>query len=220
MPPAMRTTWLSSLALLLALGCAGATAGAPDETLPYTAPRQPRDLNLRLQQHFPAEARATGTSGLARVRVALAEDGRVLLVKPIAATEPQFAEACEQMLEDTRWSPARRGQRPVSEVISFQCRFEVRGGPGPGYEAAVRSVVREHAPEIAACHAPVADILEGTVVLEWTTDGDGEVARARITASPIEDESFERCLLEAVRTWRFPPVGHERTSAYPLRFGY
>lgn len=157
--------------------------------------------------------------GEALARVALSENGDVLLVRIETQTDTMFAEACEAMLMETRWRPARRGGRDVAIVVPFRCTFSVATSRRPPMEA-IRDVVREHAPEITICHGPVADILYGEVVVEWLTDREGRVRRARIVTSPIEDASFDECLLTAWRTWQFPESSMQESFVYSLRFGY
>ena len=205
------------LVFVAVVGCGAAQPATTAGEL--TPPVPPRDLDVRLRNHYPPPAIAASMGGEALARVALSETGEVLLVRIQNRTDAMFADACEAMLMDTRWEPARRAGRGVAVVVSFRCTFQVANARRPPMEA-IRDVIREHAPEIAICHGPVADILEGEVVVEWMTDRGGRVQRARIVSSPLEDESFEHCLLTAWRTWHFPESSMEEVVVYSLRFGY
>lgn len=206
------------LVTALALAACGAAEPVPT-TGSLTQPVPPRDLSVRLRNHYPPPAVAAGMGGEALARVALSETGEVLLVRIESRTDTMFADACEAMLRETRWEPARRGGRAIAVVVPFRCTFVVGNARRPPMEE-IRDVIREHAPEIAICHGPIADVLEGEVVVEWLSDRAGRVQRARIVSSPIDDASFERCLLTAWRTWDFPESSMDEVFVYSLRFGY
>lgn len=90
---------------------------------PPSAPR----LDAALEKHYPAEARRTGISGSAVLRVQILHDGRVGVVRRVSETYAGFGDACDRTIKSGVWEPATdRGGRPVATEITYTCRFEVR----------------------------------------------------------------------------------------------
>lgn len=92
-------------------------------------PRQP-DLNLALENNYPARARREGVEGVAVVRIRVEPDGRVRIVRHRSESVAGygFAEACAKTLRDSpAWSqPVDDQGRPVAVLIDYPCRFSVR----------------------------------------------------------------------------------------------
>ncbi len=90
-------------------------------------PRAP-GLDAALEQHYPAEARRSGISGKAVLRVRILPDGRIGKVQRIEETRSGFAEACEKAVRSAAWEPPLdREGAPVATEITYTCRFEIRG---------------------------------------------------------------------------------------------
>jgi periplasmic protein TonB len=90
-------------------------------------PRAP-GLDGTLEQHYPAEARRSGISGKAILRVMILPDGRVGVVRRVEESRGDFAEACEKAVRSSRWEPPiDREGAPVATEITYTCRFEIRG---------------------------------------------------------------------------------------------
>lgn len=93
--------------------------------------RPPAGLDRLLESHYPAEARAQGTTGSARVRLRVDEQGRVVSAT-ITNESPAgvgFGSACRRMLlEGPTWEPALDPAGvPIARVgRDFRCRFELR----------------------------------------------------------------------------------------------
>jgi Ca-activated chloride channel family protein len=87
----------------------------------------------------------------------------------------------------------------------------------------IRRVVRTHAAQIRSCYERVlarVPGLAGKVVVKWTIDGQGHVVDATIAQTQLKNAEVEACLLQTVRTWRFPPpAGTQRVTVnYPFVF--
>ncbi|HVT05841.1 MAG TPA: AgmX/PglI C-terminal domain-containing protein [Polyangia bacterium] len=83
--------------------------------------------------------------------------------------------------------------------------------------AIVHMVARRHVDEVTACgEALFAKATEkapdqsGTVTARFLVAADGQVTRAQVTASTVNDAATEDCIGQSLCTWRFPPLvaGH------------
>ena len=109
---------------------APATASAPPTFVPASslskAPRAP-GLDAALERNYPADARRSGISGRAMLRVAIHADGRVGRVVKVSESFAGFGEACAKTVRDARWEPPLdRDGRAVATEITYVCEFEVR----------------------------------------------------------------------------------------------
>jgi TonB family protein len=87
----------------------------------------------------------------------------------------------------------------------------------------VREVVTAHRDELRSCYERAVletPGLEGSCTLRIVIAGDGSVGTTSLQNSTIRSVSLGRCLLQLVRTWRFPPPTDGKTAAvdYPLGF--
>ncbi|HVY41156.1 MAG TPA: AgmX/PglI C-terminal domain-containing protein [Polyangia bacterium] len=87
--------------------------------------------------------------------------------------------------------------------------------------AIVHMVARRHVDEVTAC----ADALlaktpdrTGTVTTRFLVGADGQVTRAQVTASTVDDADTEDCIGKSLCAWRFPPLvaGHAVAFEYPF----
>ncbi|MEZ5980613.1 MAG: TonB family protein [Planctomycetota bacterium] len=91
------------------------------------APRPPQ-LDRVLERNYPADARRSGMSGTAILSVQILADGSVGVVRRVSQTAQAFGEACERTVRSGPWSPPiDRAGRPVATLITYTCRFEVKG---------------------------------------------------------------------------------------------
>ncbi len=61
---------------------------------------------------------------------------------------------------------------------------------------------------------------EGEVVVDFTIGAQGEVVSSSIKKSDIDNAALKTCMLEKIKTWRFPaPKGAVQVKvSYPFRF--
>ncbi len=92
-----------------------------------------------------------------------------------------------------------RSYESIKEVVTSR-----RGGLDFIYKKALRS----------------NPILKGVVILEFTIAEDGDVTGIRIVSSTVNDLSFEKQILQRIRSWKFPPYpGSGNTVVtYPIKF--
>ena len=85
------------------------------------------------------------------------------------------------------------------------------------------NLIRSHADEVKACYenalATRAD-LRGDLTLFWVIDPGGRVTRCCVAQTTFSDLAVPRCVVERVRTWRFPePIGRGNvTVTFPYVF--
>ncbi len=102
----------------------------------------------------------------------------------------------------------------------------VRVGSGPttvvgGLDKdVIRGVIHRHESEVKFCYESALSrraSLSGKVMVSFLIGPTGDVAGAGVGESTLGDDGFEACLLERVRTWRFPPPagGGEVQVNYP-----
>jgi TonB family protein len=113
-------------------------------------------------------------------------------------------------------SPARA--REIRAGYCHRRPEDCAANPGAPYGLTadmIRNVVRFHRPEVLACYEPHMATHQGTVSVRWVIGSDGQVTAAAALNSlhpPLDD-----CLLERVRTWRFPPPsGGVVSVTYPF----
>jgi len=90
------------------------------------APRSPAGLDAELEKNYPSEARRSGISGNAVLKVELQPDGRVGRVDVVSESYAGFGQACTRTVKSARWEPPLdRDGHPVATEIKYVCRFEV-----------------------------------------------------------------------------------------------
>jgi len=116
--------------------------------------------------------------------------------------------------------PAQEVPGPVVDTSAVSPPLRTQGSMDP---EKVREVVRSQGPALQACYeqALAQDVtLSGGCTVRIVVDRDGTVGSASIHHSSLGSLSLQRCVLERVRTWRFPPPGNGKAAAveYPLVF--
>ena len=87
----------------------------------------------------------------------------------------------------------------------------------------VREVVSSHQAELRSCYERAVletPTLSGTCTVRIVVDKNGTVGSSSISTSSLRSMSMHRCVLQLVRTWRFPPPADGKAAAveYPLVF--
>jgi len=105
-------------------------------------------------------------------------------------------------------------------------RPTVRLGRGEGQAGAdghavraAHAVIRAHADQVRFCYERRQrdrPRLQGQVSLQLDILPAGEVKRARVASSTLDDEPLHRCLLDAARRWRFPRSPRPLVVTYPF----
>src|SRR5262249_19102317 len=118
--------------------------------------------------------------------------------------------------------PIATGVAPgAREPADEEIRLSGSGLSGTLPEGEVDRVLAQHEAELLRCHAVARPpgYVGGALTVKLRVSRDGKVGRAQIEESSLGHWPTERCVLETVRTLRFPPPsGGEAEVAYPLNF--
>jgi hypothetical protein len=87
----------------------------------------------------------------------------------------------------------------------------------------VKAIVAAKKPAIGVCFeasAAKADGRGGLLELRWRVEADGSVSRTQIARDDLEDEALASCVIEVVKTMRFPrpETGGLVHVSYPFAF--
>ncbi len=116
-----------------------------------------------------------------------------------------------------------RGPEPVLLVDTTAVSPPLRVRHGSVEPDKVREVVSSHRAALLGCYQrAVAETpsLSGTCNVRIVVTGDGTVGSASMHPSNLHSLSLDRCVLQLVRSWRFPAPADGRAAAieYPLAF--
>lgn len=103
--------------------------------------------------------------------------------------------------------PTGLDKKPIKVETCVACALTP-----PGYDRElVLKIVKRHQNQIRFCYETELSkdpSLEGKVTVAWTIDGTGSVSVAQIAESGLKNDAVERCIVDRVRSWRFPePAG-------------
>jgi TonB family protein len=109
----------------------------------------------------------------------------------------------------------------VVDTAAVSPPLRVRHGSIDGDK--VREVVSSHKGELNSCYERAVlenQSLSGMSTLRIVIDRDGTVGTASVQSSTLRSVTMQRCLLQLVRSWRFPAPADGRPAAvdYPLIF--
>lgn len=88
---------------------------------------------------------------------------------------------------------------------------------------AVRQVMRANLPSFKKCYADELKKnkdLGGKIVIKWEISDEGAVTKALVESSKMNNSTVENCILEKVKTLKFPkpPTGMTGEIRYPFSF--
>lgn len=89
----------------------------------------PPALDEVLESNYPPDARAQGMGAVASVRIRIASNGQVSVLRVVSESIKGygFGNACRKTLEGRPWSPPiDKAGKPVAVEITYTCTFEVR----------------------------------------------------------------------------------------------
>ena len=154
--------------------------------------------------------------GEALVQVTIAATGRVVRATTVRSTlESPVFESC--LLRAIR-GVVFPNEFEVEVKTSLKMRFVEPGKPdldngtlaiwGDVERVAVRRVLEQKAYRLRRCWGAASRPAgPQRLLLQTSIGGDGKVLAASLRSATLEDPALERCLLAAVRTWRFPRPG-------------
>jgi len=87
----------------------------------------------------------------------------------------------------------------------------------------IRRTIFSHLKEVRYCYEDALILnpeLEGTIVIDFVIDDTGSVQEAKIkrTKSDLNNEKAQTCIIESIKTWKFPPAPKGETTkvTYPF----
>ena len=96
------------------------------------------------------------------------------------------------------------------------------GAQGSIDKEAVAKVINAHLHEVSSCYERAllkTPGLAGKIVLEWQITTAGSVGSAKTKSSTMQSPAVESCILNVLKTWRFPPAkGAGVLITYPFMF--
>ncbi len=137
------------------------------------------------------------------------------------STMPALQRCLEGWGQKLHFPPFRQGTTVVRYPFVF-----TRPTPavkGRLNKAAIQKVIRHHIKRIKYCYERAlasTPSLQGKVKVFFQISPSGKVSQARIAHSTLHDQKVEECMLQQVRTWRFPaPEGGGIVNVnYPFTF--
>lgn len=96
------------------------------------------------------------------------------------------------------------------------------GAQGTIDKDAVAKAINAHLHEVSSCYERALlkePGLAGKIVLEWQITTSGSVGFAKTKSSTMKSSAVEGCILNSLKTWRFPPAkGAGVLITYPFMF--
>jgi len=89
-------------------------------------------------------------------------------------------------------------------LIPIPSAASVDGGLSPD---SIADVIRRNLGQIRFCYEKGLQLqpgLAGRVNMSWTIDGSGGVQLAKIKKTSLNNSSVENCIVQRLRTWKFP----------------
>ncbi|MCC6334553.1 MAG: AgmX/PglI C-terminal domain-containing protein [Myxococcales bacterium] len=115
----------------------------------------------------------------------------------------------------------RIGKGNVAGTVTHAVSRNV-GAQGTIDKEAVAKVINSHLHEVSSCYERAllkTPGLAGKIVLEWQITTSGSVGFAKTKSSSMQSPAVESCILQSLKTWRFPPAkGAGVIITYPFMF--
>lgn len=169
---------------------------------------------------YPYALRHKGTSGKAKAGIVIDPKGRVVEVRVLSASAPEFGLALHAALENFRFVPATLKGEPVPSVLSFEQEFDW-STPSDRYGDEALSLEKRSPEKIVAMSAldkplnprsrrspvfPLAvppEMEAGQALIECLVDKNGCVRLPRIHSAT--HEAFGYAAVQAANSWWFDP---------------
>ncbi len=202
------------------------------EGLRYDTPPEPRGVIHPIYPYALYTDKAP--RGSATLSMLIDPKGRVVMVKVLEATHPEFGESGKAAVEHFDFKPATLKGKPVAGVLKTEFNFaphyedtslysmEIKKSEriaGAGKLDAVPKVLSQRKPVFPLGVPPGTD--SGTATVEFLIDKDGKVRLPRIKSA--SDPAFGYAAVQTVAHWLFeaPRTGGKTTITrvqVPVRF--
>ena len=169
---------------------------------------------------YPPNAQAARISGIVILEVLIGSDGAVEEAQVLRSI-PLLDQAAVDAVMQWRFAPTLLNGQTVPVIMTVTVNFTLDDSAGRRgripEELRPREVTPTVVKEVKPVYPPIAFSagVEGSVEVEATIGTDGTVIDAHVVRSiPLLDEAA----VEAVRQWKFTPVGKPRTVTIELMF--
>ena len=164
------------------------------------------------------EAEAKRLADLEKQRLAEQERAQQQAAQQLAQQQQAEQAAATQRAADQRAAEQRAAEQRAAEQRAAEQRQAQQTAPATPAQPAVNNTLRAvstPAPEYPSAALRSGD--SGEVVVEFTVNPDGSVSNPRVVrANP--PRVFDRAALNAVRNWRFQPIGSATTTRRTIGF--
>ena len=86
----------------------------------------------------------------------------------------------------------------------------------------VKNQIIKGSKELKTCYkaylAKNPKIREGSIKIDWQIDTDGDVVNPEVIFSQLADKTFEKCLIENIKQWKFPEPIVKKYVSHLFRF--
>ncbi len=173
-------------------------------------------LIKRVDPVYPEEARAAKVEGVVILGVRTDVYGRVERVMVYRSITPLLIKPAIDAVRQWVYEPLIVDGKPVPAVFTVTVRFKLNGEEDKIEDmdeltkAAVRAKDQIKPPKLIKKVDPVypeearAEGIQGVVILEIMTDGEGKVVRVKILKS--ESSLLNHAAIDAVKQWRYEPL--------------
>jgi len=111
---------------------------------------------------------------------------------------------------------------PTPEQLEERRRKAQSLTEGPLTKEAIQAVVNHNIASMQRCYEErLLDHpgLAGKVTMQWRINSEGTPEKVEATSDTLPDPAVARCIIEQVKTWRFPKAPPEGTQVnYPFMF--
>ncbi len=135
---------------------------------------------------------------------------RLYAAEPKDASTQAFLRQIRELAEESAMSAYLHATRPPLSGDLFQLN-----------QSDIMETVVSHKAEIKACtdQAKLAHPeASGTIVVSWVIRRDGSVTNVKIEYPEVQKTDLSRCLVAAIRKWRFPPYSGPQMA--PIKFPF
>lgn len=174
---------------------------------------KPPKIIKKVQPVYPVEARQAKVEGAVILGVRTDNQGRVKSAMVYKSKEPLLVEPTIAAVKQWIYEPLVIQGKPVEAVFTVTVNYKLKeviggviGGATGSDEAAVHAVPPKIIRKVKPVYPKEAREagIQGTVVLEATTDEEGKVVKVKILKS--ESSLLNEAAVDALRQWKYEPI--------------
>lgn len=180
--------------------------------VPCVGEIKPPKLIKKVEPVYPEEARQARVSGVVILGVRTDIQGRIKNAMVYRSKDPLLVKPSIDAVKQWVYEPLYVKGEPVEAVFTVTVTFKLNGkqeGVVGEVEAPIRAVGEIKPPKLIKKVAPVypdeakKEGIQGVVILEATTDQEGNVIKVKILRS--ESSLLNQPAVDALRQWKYEP---------------